>query len=496
VGADLAGLEAVVDAAGVAPMLEVRLPTGGRPRQLPARTLVVGMLLSQADGRPAHLTRVHDALVALAPADRWRLGVVADWRTGPHTLTYRQVERTFGLVVDALDRHAPPGAPSDTLTGVVDVLMEASIPDAYKQASRALAVDWTDHETFACPPTMPGGPCADPDASWGHRSGDSPGQRHELFYGYYPQAATMVADEGRPPVPELARRLLVTSCHLDPVRAFTAVLERLHAAGTALGDVLDDSGYAHRAAQAWALPVRRLGARLVQDLHPSDRGPKGTHAGAIIANGNLYCPRTPPALLDIGPLARGASPADTAAHDTAMDELAHHKLGRISTDDADGYHRVTCPAVTGKLRCPLRPTSMTLGFDRPEILSPPEHPPACCTQQTITVPPSVNAKTAQKHDYPGASWRSSYARRTAAERTYSTTKDPATNDAGRRGWCRLMGLTPITLFLTVLYVARNDRIIVAFETRAADNARRAANGQPPKTRRRRRRTLDDLIDTG
>ena len=59
-----------------------------------------------------------------------------------------------------------------------------------------------------------------------------------------------------------------------------------------------------------------------------------------------------------------------------------------------------------------------------------------------------------------------------------------------------MGLTPITLFLTVLYVARNDRIIVAFETRAADNARRAANGQPPKTRRRRRRTLDDLIDTG
>jgi len=31
----------------------------------------------------------------------------------------------------------------------------------------------------------------------------------------------------------------------------------------------------------------------VQDLHPHDRGPRGTHHGAIIANGNLYCPAIP-----------------------------------------------------------------------------------------------------------------------------------------------------------------------------------------------------------
>jgi hypothetical protein len=33
-----------------------------------------------------------------------------------------------------------------------------------------------------------------------------------------------------------------------------------------------DSGYAPRDAGAWALPVRKAGARLVQDLHPHDRG--------------------------------------------------------------------------------------------------------------------------------------------------------------------------------------------------------------------------------
>ena len=135
-------------------------------------------------------------------------------------------------------------------------------------------------------------------------------------------------------------------------------------------------------------PAPPAGAQLIQDLHPHDRGPQGTHHGAIIANGNLYCPATPGPLLELGPLAPDATPEDTTAHDTQAAELARHKLGRITADDADGYHRVTCPAATGKIRCPLRPASMTLDRGRPEILTPPEHPPACCTQQTITVPPA------------------------------------------------------------------------------------------------------------
>ena len=85
----------------------------------------------------------------------------------------------------------------------------------------------------------------------------------------------------------------------------------------------------------------------------------------------------------------------------------------------------------GKIRCPLRAASMRLDRDRPEILQPPQHPQACCTQQTITVPPEVNAKTRQKHDYPSAAWRRSYARRTGAERGFATAKDPATNNISR-----------------------------------------------------------------
>jgi hypothetical protein len=137
---------------------------------------------------------------------------------------------------------------------------------------------------------------------------------------------------------------------------------------------------------------------------------------------------------------------------------------------------------------------MRLDRDRPEILTPPEHPQACCTRQTITVPPQVNAKTRQKHDYPSAAHRRSYARRTGAERGFSTAKDPAASTIAR-GWCRLMGLTPLMLFTAVLLVVRNQRILAAWTARQEENTRRAAKGLPPKTRRRRRRTLTMLAAT-
>jgi hypothetical protein len=88
-------LETVIDASGVAPRIEVMLPVGVRPRQLAVRTLLAGMCLAQADHRPAHLTRVHQVLVSLPPDEQRRLGVITDWKHGPHQLTYRQTERTL-----------------------------------------------------------------------------------------------------------------------------------------------------------------------------------------------------------------------------------------------------------------------------------------------------------------------------------------------------------------------------------------------------------------
>jgi hypothetical protein len=417
--------------------------------------------------------------------------VIAEWRDGPHLLTYRQVERTFGLLAGALAKAEPDGEPCEALSAILDALLEASVEACGEPETSAYAVDWTDLEAFSRPPRGKGS-CADPEASWGHRRGNSPGERDEAFFGYYLQVVTSVREERGPAVAELVRRIHIASCAVDPPAALVGVLGRMAGAGIEVGDLLADSGYAHRVAQTWALPVRRLGASLVQDLHPHDRGPKGTHMGAIRANGALYCPATPDALLELGPLARGATEAETAAHDTKAAELRRHRLAPVAGYDEDGYRRVGCPAVRGKLRCPLRAESMALDRTRPEVVSPPEHPPTCCSQRTITVPPSVNAKTAQKHDYPSPEHRRSYARRSAAERAYATVKDPASNDISK-GWCRLAGLTPIALFAASVFVARNLRVADAFAVREAEDERRAAQGLAPRRRKRRRKSADDLI---
>src|SRR5260370_42497 len=154
-----------------------------------------------------------------------------------------------------------------------------------------LAPDWL------APPRQRTTECADPEGHWGHGSSTLPGPRGELFFGFYLAAATMTREENGTAVPELARRMTLCSCELDPVRAFVAVLLRMAAAGIPLVDILDDSGYAHRDADAWAIPLRQARAQLIQDLHPSDRGPKTTHHGPLLANRNLYCPATPKPLL-------------------------------------------------------------------------------------------------------------------------------------------------------------------------------------------------------
>ena len=191
----LAALEEIIDTSGIAPRVEALLPIGVRHRQLRVRTLLAGMMLSQADQRPAHLTRVRDALTALPEPDQVRLGVTEDWKTGPHLLTYRQTERTFGLVADALAKDVPDGLPSPALAWICDDLLEASIPGQFKDASTSLAVDWTDVETFSRPPSRGTSDCADPEASWGHRKNNLLRSQDELFFGYYLSAAIMMPEE-------------------------------------------------------------------------------------------------------------------------------------------------------------------------------------------------------------------------------------------------------------------------------------------------------------
>jgi hypothetical protein len=261
------------------------------------------------DGRAArHVRQAREAgRFGVDEGNRYqaRLGVVVDWRTGPHRLSHRQVEHTARLLARSLAKACPDGEPSAGLAGFSAAVLEASVPERAKAAPAALAVDWTDMESFACPPVPEVRPSADPEASWGHRRGTGPGQKDELFFGYYLSAATMVNEDDGPAVPELVRRATLSSCHVDPVPAFVPALKELARSGVALGDVLADSGYAHRVAEHWALPLRAAGAEIVTDLHPADRGPRGTFAGAICCQWQLVLPGHTPRPVSPGAAGQG-----------------------------------------------------------------------------------------------------------------------------------------------------------------------------------------------
>ena len=153
-------LEEIVDCSGIAPRIELLLPIGVRARQLLARTLLLGMLLALADRRPAFLTEVHQALTRLPEADQRRLGVLAPWKTGPHLLTYRQTERTFGLTAAALSKDQPDGLPSQTLASICDQLLEASIPEQLRTPPRRWR--WTGPTWRPSPARRPAAPATAP----------------------------------------------------------------------------------------------------------------------------------------------------------------------------------------------------------------------------------------------------------------------------------------------------------------------------------------------
>ena len=502
----LSRLEAVLTDSGVVAMLEAAIPSAGPPRQLGVHSVLVGILLSITTSKVAHLASAYRALCDLPIADQIRLGVARHSRNGLKLASYRQLEHSFAQMMAPIDPSPVPSfravAPTKRaealaerrkgiesackeamLVAFTDALLEASVPEQ-DRARRCLAVDWTDYETWARPKDKAS--CqlsADPDAAWGHAKRNAPGAKDSLFFGYYAQVAVMAPEEGGKGDPEFICRVVLKSAGVEPADEMAGLLERMAGTGAGPSDVLADCGYSFKT--GFSARLRKIGADPVMDLHPFDRGPKGTFEGAACANGSLYCPAVPEPLLSLGPLKRGASPMVVEAHDRSCAELDHYRFAPLQGPDKDGYERVMCPASAGKLRCPLVEASLTLSFNRPSIAKPPLLPPRCCRQRSITVPPNVNDKTRQKHPYPSPTHRRSYARRTAAERAYARLADPA-GEGVRRGWCRLFGTAKNTLMYTLAAVAHNLRISESREGQEQAEARRAAFGTSAQSRRRRR----------
>ncbi len=455
-----------VDASGVPDVLEQALrPTGrGRPRQLTVRALLVGLKLAVDSAKTACLTDVFVVLTEVLPeAVQHDLGV-RDRRTG-RVITVHQVRRLLESIKNRLDPAATNGSEErparlSVLQQILDDLLAATMP-AEVPTSGAYAVDGTgtwswargkDRQTIA----------ADPDAAWGVKTSKS--GKQERYFGYELHAVVRVGrlNDDRP-VPCLAERIVVTPASTNCAEAVLPAIARMREDGLRLREVIADRGYTYKT--GWSRGLRALDVDSVLDLHPTQLGARGSHAGARFIAGVPHCPATPKAF-DIIP--RPERLAASPALEVFLGQINTREqwaLRRVAGPDSSGAERYECPARAGKVRCPLVEQSMAQPVTLPKVLEPPERSAhKCCSQRTVTVPGDVDYKSRQRHYWGSRDWISSFSRRSRVEGWFGNVKDRSREALGR-GAFRVMGLCKSSLILGIYAAATNLRLLEAWATK-------------------------------
>lgn len=475
-----------IDRSGVADRLEqllddARTNGAGRPRELPVRTLLVALLTLAVAEQPLHLRRVVELLVNLPAPTRRRLGVERD---DGRLVTERQVGYLFSRICRLLDfsTHTEPDLDVATRTGrraqlqqLTDDLLAATLPDSRDSGSYALdattvpawARGWRsrtrrkDHDAGWSVKRADGS--TDVDATTG---GDTRPRRKKsgsFVFGYETHLMTWVRDDGQPTgsLPALTERIVVFGGGKSDIDVVTDTLTDMltrPAATQPAGDVLVDRWYTQQRAGRFALPVRRAGAQLVLDLKSTQSGPQGTYRGALKVDGELYCPAMPPGLHEL-PDAHYKNLDQVHAREAVAQRRDDWRMLPLAREDDDGFQRMQCPAERGRVRCPLKPASLTRpAATTTTVMTPPAAPGACCTQRSVKVPPTVNDGIRQKHPWGSAAWRASYARRNVVEGAAGFLKTAGGGDV-KRDHIRVMGLVAHTLLMGLAVAAMNLRLL-------------------------------------
>lgn len=337
------------------------------------------------------------------------------------------------------------------LNVLIDRLLQATLPDGMQVDT--LAVDWTDREAYGNRPRKPseernGAVSADRDAHLGRRRpkgngytvrgrAPKPGtvqgydvggfevDKTELYFGYLVHYA-VVASGDDAPLPELALAMRVAPAN-DMAGVAPALVDMIESVQRvrSITHALVDRGYSMRSYETMHQPLGERGVHLTFDLaaHQRQRGGM-TEAGAIPMAGDFYCPMLPDSFEVEALPGSQATRKDWRAHHerraTRM-QYAMRPKGRPTPDMAN--QRLQCPALAGRIRCPLRPESQALDpAETPEIYESDQLDDVrdaklrCCTAKSFTVAAEDGAGTRQLHPFGSLAWIRSYEPRTASER--------------------------------------------------------------------------------
>jgi hypothetical protein len=521
----------LIDRSGKAPVIEAALAhRTGRRRPLPVRAVLTALVCLALDDRPLFLTEAARLLFCqLSPASRRLLGVPGTTATERAFLAaYRRVRYCFHAILSVMDpsplpknrrlsgqdlkARTKPMSPAqataarDRLEAFINALIEASISVLTDEERAAFdgsaALDATPVPLFSRGPSRRTGLCAsDPDGGWYVREGDHREREDDkgkpLRKICWALEAT-IAVTARPPgtepaCPNLATGLALARPGEDPGGTGARVLTSVATRGHKTGPLGYDRAYTQALPGRFHLPARALGYRPVMDYRDDQLGIQASSSGALLVEGSWYCPALPEPLISASAALRGHA-IDRELYDQQIAARAPYQLKRKDSPDADGYQRLTCPALGTHpgLICPLRQASLSPRDGRPKVLQPPDEPPKICRQTAITIPPDAGARYRQDLPYGSAAWRARYATlRNTIEGLNGYAKDPARQALAAPGRRRVRGIAACSLFTALLLMAANIRKIRAWRALTA-----SAKAATARRARRRRASLRDYLPDG
>jgi hypothetical protein len=521
----------LIDRSGKAPVIEAALAhRTGRPRPLPVRAVLTALLCLALSERPLFLTEVTRLLFSqLPPASRRLLGVPGTATTErAFKAAYRRVRYCFGQILKVADPSALPKnrrltqdelkartkpmtpdqatAARDRLEALVNGLLEASV-SVLTEAERAAfdgctGLDATPVPLFSRGPSRRAGLSAsDPDGGWYVREGDHRAREDDkgkplrkICWALEATIATTARPPGAPPAtPNLAIGMAMARPGEDPGGTGARVLASAAARGHKAGWPGYDRACTAALPDRFHLPARALGYSPVMDYRADQLGIQASSGGTLLVEGSWYCPALPEPLITATARLRDHA-IDRDLYDQQIAARACYQLKRKDGPDADGYQRLSCPALGTHpgLMCPLREASLSPRDGRPKVLQPPEEPPKICRQTAITIAPDIGARYRQDLPYGSPAWHARYATlRNTIEGLNGYAKDPAHQALAQPGRRRVRGIAAQPVFTALLLIAANIRKIRAWRALTASD-------QAGITRRARRRrtSLRDYLPDG
>jgi hypothetical protein len=286
----------------------------------------------------------------------------------------------------------------------------------------------------------------------------------ETFFGYFENTLVQVDDNE----PKLVRRLEVTTANEDVVAPSLRLLSGL--TGT-VRDLIVDRHYSYKQFDRWRAELIGLGIRQILDLRSDDQGFR-EYKKMRWAAGAAHCPATPDHLGDIPRPGPQAPRNDVDVFIGRIETRENYALRVVNQPDTTGAVRLECPALAGKVGCPLRPSTeaAAIALGLPVIANPPtdtgEGLPRCCTQNTVKVtPPDKVRKVAQNLYWGSRKWMRKYNKRTHVEGSYGNRKNPATENLNR-GITRGTGLVWMNLIAAMTAASYNLRMLNNWQERS------------------------------